>query len=298
MRISDQSPLAADLIDVSLQVRTPVEFDVELPKLDALPRELQPSGLRRLGPTTDADGHRLWELTFKLDPLAAGQFELPALEVRYRALGETDWTVARTVAIPIDIRSLLGDDAESAQPKPNPGPATIPGSLTPWIIFVAILMALSVVASLAAFFFSRRTKHSVVPAPESPYRKAMDAIYQIELAGWLERGEVDRFYTELSGVVRHYIEERFGLRAPEQTTEEFLSELTQRPVLSVAQRSALMQFLEQCDLVKFARARPTQQEGQAALKAARSFVEATRADEAGLTTPQSQRVATSMELGS
>ena len=89
---------------------------------------------------------------------------------------------------------------------------------------------------------------------------------------------MDRFYTELSGVVRHYIEDRFGLRAPEQTTEEFLQELTRRLMLVDAQRLALSHFLEQCDLVKFAKVRPTTHEGGTALRAARTFVEATRDD--------------------
>src|SRR5439155_17507093 len=108
--------------------------------------------------------------------------------------------------------------------------------------------------------------------------KAMDAIHRIDMAGWLEQSQVDRFYTELSGVIRHYVEDRFGLRAPERTTEEFLQELTQRPILSGEQRLALAHFLEQCDLVKFAQVRPTAGEGQAALHAARAFVEATRDD--------------------
>ena len=34
--------------------------------------------------------------------------------------------------------------------------------------------------------------------------------------------ELDQFYQELSMILRRYIEGRFGLSAPEQTTEEFL----------------------------------------------------------------------------
>ena len=53
-------------------------------------------------------------------------------------------------------------------------------------------------------------------------------------------------------MLRHYIEDRFGLRAPEQTTEEFLAELRQKHVFGERQKDLLRAFLEHCDLVKFA----------------------------------------------
>ena len=39
----------------------------------------------------------------------------------------------------------------------------------------------------------------------------------------VERGELERYYVGLSAIVRRYLEDRFGLRAPEMTTEEFLA---------------------------------------------------------------------------
>ncbi|MBI3467192.1 MAG: hypothetical protein HY000_29620 [Planctomycetes bacterium] len=271
------SPFVSDVVSVRLQVHAPKGVEVELPRLESLPKELHVSSVSRSGPNTNADGSQA-ELSFKLDVLLAGKYELPAMAVQYREMGESVWTTAETEPVSLEFRSLLGDNPDEFQPKPNPGPTTMPRGPLPWLALTAILGMVGLLGA-AAWFVRARWSHRPKPVPMiSAYRKAMDAIHRIDLAGWLERGDVDRFYTELSGVIRHYIEDRFTLRAPEQTTEEFLQELATRPVLASDQRLALANFLEQCDLVKFARMQPTTTQDQTALRAAREFVEATRDD--------------------
>lgn len=68
------------------------------------------------------------------------------------------------------------------------------------------------------------------------------------------------FCIEVSGVIRTYLEERFDFRAPERTTEEFLHELQATTLLTPDQKQSLGEFLERCDLVKFARYEPREAE--------------------------------------
>ncbi|MEY2408782.1 MAG: hypothetical protein QOF48_1452, partial [Verrucomicrobiota bacterium] len=72
-------------------------------------------------------------------------------------------------------------------------------------------------------------------------------------------GDPKLFCTEVSDTIRFYLEERFTLRAPERTTEEFLLELRSSRHLTRDQKESLGAFLESCDLVKFARFEPTEQ---------------------------------------
>jgi hypothetical protein len=60
----------------------------------------------------------------------------------------------------------------------------------------------------------------------------------------------------VSDTIRFYLEERFDFRAPERTTEEFLYELQGTDLLMTEQKEKLGEFLESCDLVKFARFEP------------------------------------------
>ena len=71
-----------------------------------------------------------------------------------------------------------------------------------------------------------------------------------------ENPPVEEFYTRLSDIVRRYLEGQLGLRAPERTTEEFLYEVSRDHALSAEHKELLGAFLQESDLVKFARFRP------------------------------------------
>ena len=72
--------------------------------------------------------------------------------------------------------------------------------------------------------------------------------------------EPKQFCTLVSNTIRTYLEERFDFRAPERTTEEFLRELQTTNLLTAEQKEKLGQFLASCDLVKFAKYEPRENE--------------------------------------
>jgi hypothetical protein len=82
---------------------------------------------------------------------------------------------------------------------------------------------------------------------------------RLEAAGRL-LSDPRAFCSEVSDTLRLYLEERFQLRAPERTTDEFLRDLQNTNVLSENQKQSLARFLQQCDLVKFARFEPPEAE--------------------------------------
>jgi len=76
-------------------------------------------------------------------------------------------------------------------------------------------------------------------------------------------------------IVRRYLEDRFVVRAPEMTTEEFLEATARSAVLQPGQRQLLGDFLAESDLVKFARHVPTLADSDRVLGAAERFVDET-----------------------
>jgi hypothetical protein len=83
------------------------------------------------------------------------------------------------------------------------------------------------------------------------------------------------FCVLVSNTIRQYLEARFSLHAPDRTTEEFLLEVTHSPQLSAEQKQTLGSFLEACDLVKFARFEPTQEQLAGLLGIAHRLVDET-----------------------
>ena len=132
--------------------------------------------------------------------------------------------------------------------RPIKPPVPVPN---PWMwIFwgggILLLLALAVTALL--LWRRARSRRPAVP-PVPPHVRARQKLD----AALLLIGEPRPFCIAVSDAVRVYLEERFDLRAPERTTEEFLRDLQKTSALAQAQKASLAVFLEQCDLVKFAR---------------------------------------------
>jgi len=134
-------------------------------------------------------------------------------------------------------------------------PITIPSGWE-WVGWV--LAALAIIA-LAVFVWrwwrKRRSQipiEPVVPAHIRAKQKLAEALALIS--------QPKQFCILVSDTIRSYLEERFDFRAPERTTEEFLHELRGTDLLLPEQKESLGNFLESCDLVKFARYEPGEPE--------------------------------------
>lgn len=128
---------------------------------------------------------------------------------------------------------------------------------------------------LLAWWLIRRHR-ARPPAPAAPptpaHVLALAALQALRERQLIEQGLVEPFYVELSTIVRTYLERRFGLHAPEQTTDEFIREAIRSCLLSLDHQHLVAVFLEQSDLVKFARHQPEAADMQNAAAAAERLV--------------------------
>jgi len=152
-------------------------------------------------------------------------------------------------------------------------PVEIPNG---WIWLWWALGAFAILALLFAWrhFLKRMTQISVAP-PVPPHIRAKKKLEEA-LALILQPKE---FCVLVSDTIRFYLEERFQFRAPERTTEEFLRELGETDLLAPEQKESLGKFLESCDLVKFARYEPGENELRELHGAALKLVEETEPKE-------------------
>ncbi|MFT4689262.1 MAG: hypothetical protein ACJASX_003430 [Limisphaerales bacterium] len=150
-------------------------------------------------------------------------------------------------------------------------PVHIPPDYTWLWISLGVLAALLLLAWLWQRFYNPKAKPAVVRRKVPAYRIALD-----ELQVVLQRiHEPEPFCTGVSDIARKYLEGQFKLRAPDRATEEFLHELTASDKLNKEQKDSLARFLEQCDLVKFAKYEPTETELRDLHGAALQLVEET-----------------------
>ena len=121
-----------------------------------------------------------------------------------------------------------------------------------WAIGILLVCA-------AVYFWRRRLKKKAEPIPARVIPPHERARKKLEQALHLISDAVP-FTVLVSDTIRVYLEERFNFHAPERTTEEFLYELQNTERLTPDQKQTLGEFLARCDLVKFARYEPTEDE--------------------------------------
>ena len=120
-----------------------------------------------------------------------------------------------------------------------------------WMLGALVLMGVVT----AAILWWRKKQGAALSAPIIPphvraknrLREALTLIHDPRLFG-----------TAVSDALRIYLEERFNFHAPDRTTDEFLLELQASRLLLPDQKQSLSEFLQSCDLVKFARFEPTE----------------------------------------
>jgi len=141
-------------------------------------------------------------------------------------------------------------------------------SLIPsWVIFVASAVALSLVG--LGIWYARRFFRREEPVL-SPRDRALDALDTIEAE--VKNTPPYQFSIRVSDIVRRYVVEQFNLPMTRQTSVEFLNAIGSAPKFSEDEKALLADFLNRCDLIKFARYEATTEESRLLLDEARRFV--------------------------
>ena len=129
-----------------------------------------------------------------------------------------------------------------------------------WVLWLIVAAAALVLIGVAAWFVRRRLasrrEELAPPPPPPPHVVAWERLQRA--LGLIH--EAEQFCTEVSQIIRVYLEERFNLHAPDRTTEEFLFELQSSQRLVCEHKQLLADFLGECDMVKFAKVEPPEQE--------------------------------------
>jgi hypothetical protein len=205
----------------------------------------------------DSSGVRV-TVRASLRQVKPGPAALPNLRLRLREGPEEPWHEVEWLDV-------------LRQPRDVPGPAVPPQTPAAWKW--AVPAGVVIAAMLTALVLGRRRKPVTAPTP--PEVRALAEIDLLERTALPPAGPADAFHTRLSETVRRYLAERFGLKALEQTTAEFLTAARQVPQLN-EREPLLRELCDRCDLAKFARAGLSAEDCRHSAGLARTLVEQTR----------------------
>ncbi len=142
-----------------------------------------------------------------------------------------------------------------------------------WLWAAYLLGGIAIAAALYAAWCYYR-KHTKAKA-KLPFEIALE---RLDAARALMTTDTVREYAfTVSEIIRVYIEQRFGEKAARRTTEEFLTDLLRQSGTQLTQHVGLLEnFLNHCDLIKFARWGATGRELESMHESARAFILDTR----------------------
>lgn len=221
---------------------------------------------------------------YRITGFEQGGYAIPQFEVQVTQNGQQELVAANSVFLQINSVPLDTAQKDIYDVK---APLEAPLTVKEFIVrFYPYIIGVLVVAVLLWYLLVFRKKHHterplVRRKPlEPPHVEAMEALNALEARKLWQKDKLKAYYTELTGILRHYIYRRFGVPTMERTSAEILASLRNRNDLPHAHYEALHYILETADFVKFAREKTTPDENRQCMNHAKDFVQATEPEPA------------------
>jgi hypothetical protein len=145
-----------------------------------------------------------------------------------------------------------------------------------WIVLgVAVLLAL---IGLIIYLVLKKKKKGYFFTPPQvlpPHVRAIRSLDELKAKKIWQQGREKEFYTDLTDILRVYIQERYDIKAMEMTSGEILNEMRKRSESDSVYEN-LKQVLSASDLVKFAKYKPYPDENDLSIMNAYFFVNQTK----------------------
>lgn len=148
-------------------------------------------------------------------------------------------------------------------------------------MWIAYLLGALILLGLIGFLYSRHLKNkeiaeqTVIEIKRPAHEIALDKLHQLDEKKLWQNGNIKEYQSELTYIIRAYLEDRYEIQALESTTGEILKDLKDQSFES-KHSEKLTKILQIADLVKFAKAKPGAELHQEFMDDAYSFVRETK----------------------
>lgn len=213
------------------------------------------------------------EYRFRLSPVPADEYRVGPIAVTYSpAGGAADAEESWFPTPPIELASEPAAEVKDGELRGIFGPQRVPPP--PRVVAGYVLLALlAAAAGYGLWRLGKLARRAAIARRLSPRERALWELRELLAKNLVKKGRVKDFYVGITMIVRRYIERARGVRAPRQTTEEFLQTAAKNPAFTPQSLKKLGDFLAAADLVKYAALVPSDSEVNGAVNAAREYVE-------------------------
>ena len=268
--------LIGDFIHFSVEVTHDEEIQVIPPVFPDTLKKIEV--IQVLPAEIDESNSKIAELySFVLGVYDSTDIIIPPVSIYYKTAGDSVNRVINTYPVEITVHSINVNLSNEIQDVKKPLYIEFN-----WL-FVIILTTSLIILSIVGYLLYRRykkKKENLLPEKRiilvPPHKAALKALWQLEEKKLWQQGKIKQYHTEVTGIIRKYFEDRFGFLALEMTSSEILDNIIKK---SDTVYDITRDFLNNADLVKFAKFIPLPSINESMLKQAYEIVNRTMPEE-------------------
>lgn len=215
-------------------------------------------------------GYTEWAFNFKVQPfvdkeIPEGKTEINIGTFYSNQLETIDYIIPPIKVLPIENNTNELITAPKATNK-------IIASISRIYLYIMLIV---IIALIVIFLLIMKKKKEKIKIQE-PWETALINLNELESS--LNTGNINPIKSifRLTDIVRGYLEERFKIRAPQQTTDEFLKNMeNEKSPLSNVDRNFLKEYMISSDMIKFAKYEANKEMASTSIKRAADLIRST-----------------------
>jgi hypothetical protein len=194
---------------------------------------------------------------YGLTQFDSGKYTIPRQKI---VIGDYEFL---TDSLKVEVNNIVVDTTKQALYDIKPIIEVDKSPSKWWLYFFGILLILALIAFLLYWFIWREKplteEEKVALLP--PYERAKLALQALDNAHYLENNEIKAYYSDLTQIIRKYLDEKVYDRALESTTDQLINRLNilkdgNKIDINKDDIKNIETILKRADLVKFAKSKP------------------------------------------
>jgi len=282
-KLDTNSIMVGQQTNLHLQISVPQDVFIQWPILnDTLQANIEVIKASEIDTVaTNKDDMMVLSQDITISSFDSGYFAIPPFYFIYGKMNDSIVKLVESNALLLEVKNIKVDlNAEIKDIKPIIDEPWTFGEVLPYIL--ALLFALLLIG-LGIYIYKRRKQNkpifSLPQKPKTPaHIVALEKLNKLKEKKLWQSGHSKEFYSELTDILREYMENQLHFGAMEMISDDIITEL-QKQNLEPTLLDETREVLQTADLVKFAKVKPLADENDRALKWGFSFVEITKPKE-------------------